>query len=84
MLVYGGPYEMTVAGDGDTVHIEDIMVGEVLLCSGQSNMQFAMGGEVTPREQYVDDPLLRIYTCESMEFHDILIPNGTHTPADHR
>ncbi len=79
---YGGPYEMTVVGDGETVRVGDIMVGEVLLCAGQSNIQFTMGGEVTPREQYVDDALLRVYTCTSMEFHDILIPKGTFTSAD--
>lgn len=33
----GGPLEMKVTGDGEVV-VEDILVGEVWLCSGQSNM----------------------------------------------
>ena len=33
----GGPYEMTIAGS-NTVKVNNVMVGEVWLCSGQSNM----------------------------------------------
>ncbi|MEZ6112382.1 MAG: sialate O-acetylesterase [Pirellulaceae bacterium] len=34
----GGPFSLTVAGDGSTAKVEDVYVGEVWLCSGQSNM----------------------------------------------
>jgi sialate O-acetylesterase len=37
----GGPYEMTVAGK-NTVTVKDILVGEVWVCSGQSNMEFTV------------------------------------------
>jgi sialate O-acetylesterase len=37
----GGPYALTVASDGQTVSRADILVGDVYLCSGQSNMEFA-------------------------------------------
>ena len=36
-LVYGGPYHIEVS-DGETVQINDVLIGEVWLCSGQSNM----------------------------------------------
>jgi len=36
-LAAGGPYTMTIKGD-NTVTLQNIMVGEVWLCSGQSNM----------------------------------------------
>lgn len=39
---YGGPYEMKVTLDGDTVVLSDLYVGEVLLLSGQSNIEFRM------------------------------------------
>lgn len=36
----GGPYVMTVRGGGEEQRLDDIMVGDVWLCSGQSNMEF--------------------------------------------
>lgn len=41
--VAGGPYEITVS-DGKPVTIKNILIGEVWLCSGQSNMEMAMKG----------------------------------------
>jgi sialate O-acetylesterase len=38
----GGPYALTVTSDGQTVSRADILVGDVYLCSGQSNMEFAV------------------------------------------
>jgi len=37
----GGPYEMVVKGD-NTLTLTDVLVGEVWLCSGQSNMGFPL------------------------------------------
>ncbi|MFA5257279.1 MAG: sialate O-acetylesterase [Opitutales bacterium] len=36
----GGPYSVTVQGY-NTVTIDDVLIGEVWLCSGQSNMEFS-------------------------------------------
>jgi sialate O-acetylesterase len=38
----GGPYTLTVSGSSK-VEFEDVMVGEVWLCSGQSNMEMGIG-----------------------------------------
>jgi sialate O-acetylesterase len=35
----GGPYEMKIAGN-NSLSFRDVLVGEVWVCSGQSNMQF--------------------------------------------
>jgi sialate O-acetylesterase len=37
----GGPYTLTVTAGGQTVGRADILVGDVYLCAGQSNMEFA-------------------------------------------
>ena len=37
----GGPYEMTISGP-ENARFHDILVGDVWLCSGQSNMEFGM------------------------------------------
>ena len=41
--VYGGPYHIEMS-DGETVRINDVLIGEVWLCSGQSNMDMRVGG----------------------------------------
>jgi sialate O-acetylesterase len=41
----GGPLEMTITGK-NTVTLKDILVGEVWLCSGQSNMEFTVSKAV--------------------------------------
>lgn len=38
----GGPYELVIAGTDAQVVFSDVLVGEVWLCSGQSNMQWSM------------------------------------------
>jgi len=40
-LAVGGPYELTVKGNNEIKFI-DILVGEVWICSGQSNMQWSV------------------------------------------
>lgn len=36
----GGPYSITVQG-GNSIVLEDVMIGEVWVCSGQSNMEWS-------------------------------------------
>ena len=49
----GGPYEMTVAGK-NTLTVKDILVGEVWVCSGQSNMEFALKQAKNSAEEIAD------------------------------
>ncbi|MCM4156948.1 sialate O-acetylesterase [Gramella sp. AN32] len=37
----GGPYSITISGK-NIIHIKDVLSGEVWLCTGQSNMDFAL------------------------------------------
>lgn len=39
-LAAGGPHELVVSSDKNSLKIEDVLVGEVWICSGQSNMQW--------------------------------------------
>ncbi len=40
---YGGPYSITVTdGKKDKIVLENVMIGEVWLCGGQSNMELSM------------------------------------------
>jgi len=42
-LTAGGPYKMKIMGQ-DTIIFKNVMVGEVWLCSGQSNMEMPLAG----------------------------------------
>jgi len=39
----GGPYELTIS-DGKSVKLKNVLIGEVWICSGQSNMEMPMKG----------------------------------------
>ena len=41
---YGGPYTVTLNDGDDAVQLRNVMIGEVWLCSGQSNMNMTMEG----------------------------------------
>ncbi len=38
----GGPFELSIRSENETVRIKDIYIGEVWLCSGQSNMEWPL------------------------------------------
>ncbi|MGE4488368.1 MAG: sialate O-acetylesterase [Kiritimatiellales bacterium] len=61
------PQIMTVSAGDQTVRIQDVLIGEVWLCSGQSNMQMPLKGFKIPTDKAAQDipaaniPLLRLY-----------------------
>jgi sialate O-acetylesterase len=59
----GGPFDITIAGD-DTVVIKNVLVGDVWVCSGQSNMEFALSRSFEARADIVApaDRELRMFT----------------------
>ncbi len=46
-LSTGGPHELVIAGKNQ-IRIQDILVGEVWICSGQSNMQWSVASANDP------------------------------------
>src|SRR5690606_7912281 len=57
----GGPYEMTISGKKDSRVIRDIYVGDVWVCSGQSNMEWPLALVNNAEEEIAaaNDPLIR-------------------------
>jgi len=41
--IYGGPYSIEIS-DGQKLKLDNVMIGEVWLCSGQSNMEMPLAG----------------------------------------
>jgi len=76
-LKAGGPFEMTIAGDraGDApIVVKDVLVGEVWLGSGQSNMQFNVSAKGHPPYGLLNEdkeiaaanyPQLRMFTVKN-------------------
>lgn len=56
----GGPYDMTVTLDGEKITLTDILIGDVYLAGGQSNMQFRVEESVDiPR---IPNEMVRVFT----------------------
>ncbi|OAQ40331.1 hypothetical protein A5893_05100 [Pedobacter psychrophilus] len=43
--IAGGPYTLTFKSGNQNIILKDVMIGEVWLCSGQSNMEMALSGK---------------------------------------
>jgi sialate O-acetylesterase len=58
----GGPYTLKVTGD-NAVEVKDILIGEVFVCSGQSNMEWPLIATVDGEEAVKQsaDPQLRLF-----------------------
>ncbi|WAC58725.1 sialate O-acetylesterase [Brevundimonas sp. SL130] len=62
-LTAGGPYVLTAQTSGATQTVSDVMVGDVWLCSGQSNMEFAVRQATNADTEIAaaNDPNLRLF-----------------------
>jgi sialate O-acetylesterase len=70
----GGPFILTVTGKTD-IHIQDVMVGEVWVCSGQSNMEFNLSA--------ARDGATEVRNSNNPEIRQIKVPNQiSDTPND--
>ncbi len=60
----GGPYELTLTCGEETLTFSDVMIGEVWLCGGQSNMEFMLqnGKGGAAEAASAADDALRFYT----------------------
>ena len=67
-LPVGGPYTLTVSGP-QTVTLQNVLVGDVWICSGQSNMQMGIANvnnakaEIADAENY---PQIRLFTVPNV------------------
>lgn len=71
----GGPYVLEAKGKGNAVRCGNVLVGEVWLCSGQSNMEWPVSYSMNAIEEIVaaDYPEIRALNVKR---------NGSFTPLD--
>lgn len=71
-LKSGGPYELNVTCDNSSIIIRNILVGEVWVAGGQSNMEFNLQKSLKGRE-YISGanyPNIRYYDVPKIEYED--------------
>lgn len=67
---YGGPYHLTITCKDTRIEFNNVLIGEVWLCSGQSNMEMPLlsnWAKLNNAEKEVRDadyPNIRLYTIE--------------------
>jgi sialate O-acetylesterase len=66
-LKAGNPYELTVTGT-NTITLQDVLIGDVWVCSGQSNMQFGLKGAINSDKEIAeaDYPQIRLFTVPNI------------------
>ncbi|HNX56221.1 MAG TPA: sialate O-acetylesterase, partial [Prolixibacteraceae bacterium] len=64
-MEYGGPYTLSLKGK-NTVELTNIMIGEVWVCSGQSNMEFQVNRAINADDEIAEAnyPNIRLFTVE--------------------
>jgi len=62
-LPAGGPHTMSVTGP-QTAEVRDVLLGDVWVCSGQSNMQMSVGGSMNAKEEIAvaAHPRIRLFS----------------------
>lgn len=63
----GGPYELTVQGKKNQVVLKNILIGDVWICSGQSNMGMTVSGSLNAQEEIAaaNYPEIRLFTVSA-------------------
>lgn len=64
-----GPHSLTISAAGETRTVSDVLVGEVWVCGGQSNMEWRLGGGILDWEKELaaaDHPKMRFFDVPHM------------------
>ena len=62
---YGGPYEVKIISAETEIILEDVMIGEVWLASGQSNMEWPMSARILNQNDEINSanyPKIRMFS----------------------
>ncbi len=75
----GGPYSVKITGH-ENVELHDVLVGDVWICAGQSNMQFGLGQARNGAEEVkaADHPEIRFFVVPPRaSYSRVDVPRGT-------
>ncbi len=69
----GGPYSIVFNGKSNKIVLENVLIGEVWLCSGQSNMEWSANSGLENKEEAIanaNKPTIRLFTVEKRTSED--------------
>ena len=75
----GGPYTLKIAGK-QTLELHDVLVGDVWICAGQSNMQFGLGQARNAAEEIknANYPQIRFFVVgQRAAYAPVDVPRGS-------
>lgn len=60
----GGPHELRVSSQAEQMTVDDVLIGEVWVCSGQSNMEWPVkeAADAAREIAAADHPIMRLFT----------------------
>ncbi|KLT65367.1 sialate O-acetylesterase [Pedobacter sp. BMA] len=82
---YGGPYIMVLSAAGTAIKFDNVLIGDVWLCSGQSNMEMPLAGwgkisnyqSEIAAANYPNIRLLQVnHTTANFPTYDLSVQNG--------
>ncbi|MBQ9975456.1 MAG: hypothetical protein IJP16_03025 [Clostridia bacterium] len=79
---YGGPYTLKLISNGVETVLDDIFVGVVLLCAGQSNIELRLSETNTPKESYESNEALRIFEVDKITKNPLFTAEDGWVKAD--
>ena len=75
----GGPYTIRIEGSQQHVELHEVLVGDVWLCGGQSNMQLGLAGARNGADEVkaANHPEIRLYTVrDHAAYSPVAVPEG--------
>jgi sialate O-acetylesterase len=76
----GGPYTVKITGPAESVVLRDVLVGDVWLCGGQSNMQLGLGAAQHGADEIkaANRPQMRLFIVQRhVAYAPAAIPQGS-------
>ncbi|MFP4060438.1 MAG: sialate O-acetylesterase [Bacteroidales bacterium] len=73
-MLQGGPHQLIVKAPDTTLHVNDILIGDLWICSGQSNMEWPLHNSLNGSEELaqLNYPNLRVMNIpKDMEFFPV-------------
>ena len=75
----GGPYTLKISGPDQTVEFHEVLVGDVWLCGGQSNMELGIGlvNNAAEEVQNANHPEIRLFLVNhKVAYSPAKVPDG--------